>query len=237
MKLMGTVIGLAILFIASLAIRSAPFQEDSRQPHVYRGTTLKSRAVEAKAQGKYEVTVGVPSDIPQNVPSLDHALANFTVVIGRVIATQTVVEHGADIITWYKFRITATLSRRPPGIERLTLGELSEEMNPSQLLPISKDEIVVLRPGGTLVVDGVGITARSPVFPPFVTSQSYLLFLNDSSDRLAYVAMEAAGAFEIENGKLVPFGSNDHPVVQDMKNLYDNSLNRVQKAVQGRASK
>jgi hypothetical protein len=110
-------------------------------------------------------------------------------------------------------------------------------MKPAKLLPISKDEIVVLRPGGTVVVDGVTINQLDRQFPPFDTSKSYLLFLNESSDRLAYVGMEAAGTFEIDNGKLRAFGPGDHPVVQDMKNLYGNSLSRAQKSMQGSAFK
>jgi hypothetical protein len=76
MKLLCSAFGIASLFSSSVA-QSAPFQEDARQQQVYRGVTLKSRAAEAKAQGKNELTIGVPSDIPQHVPTLDHALANY----------------------------------------------------------------------------------------------------------------------------------------------------------------
>ena len=230
-------IGAGLLLIASSAMRPAQLQEDSTRQHVYRGATLKSRAVEAKAQGKRQVIVGVPSDIPQIVPSLDHALANFLVIVGRPIAMQTVVEHDADIVTWYKFHIACTLSNRPHRLSLVTLDVLSDEMKPTELLPIAKDEIVVIRRGGTLIVDGVTITARNPHFPPFDTSKAYLLFLYNSPDGLAYVGMEAAGTFEIENDTLLPFGLDDHPVVQDMKNLYGNSLNRAQQSIQGRNAK
>ncbi len=227
-----TAIGLAVA-----VTRSAPCQDDSRQQHVYRRATLKSRAVEAKAQGKREVTLGVPSDIPQIVTSLDHALANFLVVVGTPIATQTVVEHDADIVTWHKFHIDTILSNRPHHQSAVTLDILSDEMKPAPLLPISKDEIAVLRPGGTLVVDGVTITARDPRFPPFVVSKTYLLFLYNSPDGLAYVGMEAAGAFEIENDKLLPLGPDDHPVVRDMKYMYGNSLSRAREAIEGHVEK
>jgi len=230
-------IGAGLLFIASSAMRPALFQEGSKRQGGYHGATLKSRASEAKAQGKHEVTVGVPSDIPQIVPSLDHALANFLVIVGRPIATQIVVEHDADIVTWYKFHIDTILSNRPHHLSQITLDILSDEMRPTQLLPIAKDEIVVIRPGGTLIVDGVTINARNPHFPPFDTSKTYLLFLYNSTDGLAYAGMEAAGTFEIDDDKLLPLGRDDHPVVQDMKNLYGNSLSRAREAIEGRVEK
>lgn len=237
MKLIYTAaFGAGVLFIASSAMRPASLQEASSRQGGYRPPTLQSRAAEAKAQGKREVTIGVPSGMPQIIPSLDHALANFLVIVGRPIATQTVVEHGADIVTWHKFHIATTLSNRPHRLSQVTLDVLSDEMKPTELLPIAKDEIVVLRPGGTLIVDGVTINARNPHFPLFDTSKTYLVFLYNSSDALSYVGMEAAGTFEISNDKLLPLGRDDHPVVQDMKNLYGNSLNRAREGIQGRVS-
>jgi hypothetical protein len=114
----------------------------------------------------------------------------------------------------------------------VTLDILPDEVKPTQLLPIAKDEIVVIRSGGTVIVDGVTINARDPHFPLFDTTKTYLLFLHTSADGIAYVGMEAAGTFEVNNDKLVPFGPADHPVVGDVKNLYDNSLNRMQRALQ-----
>jgi hypothetical protein len=222
-------IGLALFLTSCASRRTAP---DERHP--YRGVTLKSRAAEANAQGRHDVTLsfGGGDELPQIVRSLDDALAKFKVVIGSPIATQTVAEYGVEITTWYKFHISTAVSDRSPQGPSLTLSDLSDEVKPTKLLPIAKDEIVVLSRGGTVVVDGVTITEHHAPYPTFAASKTYLLFLENSPDNLAYIGMEGAGAFEIDHGKLVHLGTGNNRAVADVENLYDNSLTRLLKAIQ-----
>lgn len=69
---------------------------------------------------------------------------------------------------------------------------------PEEVLPLAEDEILVLRSGGTVDVEGVKVTAIEPGFPAFKNSQKYLLFLSlDPTRKIGSVRAGATGAMKI----------------------------------------
>ena len=92
------------------------------------------------------------------------------------------------------------------------------------MLPVNENEVVIGKIGGSLVIDGVTVTATEPDFPDPLIGHTYLMFISESDDRLAIFEMGAAGVYEVTGDQLSPVGDKKHPAVTEIKNLYRNSL-------------
>jgi hypothetical protein len=91
-------------------------------------------------------------------------------------------------------------------------------------LPVGEKEVLVFKPGGTFTINGVRVVAREPGFPDPAIGHIYLLFISESSDRLAIFEMAAASVFEVIGDQLTPLGPKGGVVVDGMAELYRNSL-------------
>jgi hypothetical protein len=62
--------------------------------------------------------------------------------------------------------------------------------------------VVVRRPGGRVVVDGVAITGTEPDFPPFERGDEFVLFLKPDTNAYFSVVVGGQGAFKVESGSV-----------------------------------
>jgi len=74
--------------------------------------------------------------------------------------------------------------------------------NPTQTLQVSS-QVIVTRPGGSLVLDGVKISARMEQFREFVVPRRYLLYLRFVPSTNSYVA-SGSKSFELREMKYFP---------------------------------
>lgn len=164
--------------------------------------TLAGLAAQAQAQGQSEVDL--TKDISwESVDDLNTALARYTVVDAVPVARQSYALDEFNIGTWYKFRINSTIKQN----QLLTCQQCSTNIPdpPAELLPLNADEILVLHPGGSELINGVTITATVSEFPDFTLNQRYLLFIDlDASRRVATVSVGPPGVYLVDaNGQLV----------------------------------
>jgi len=158
--------------------------------------TLSGQAAAAAAQGEMFVTIMTSGNF-NSVDTLDDAFARYTVSVGEPILSQSYVIDDIGIGTWYKVRVSETLSQKPV-FQCSTCGPLTLPDPPSDLLPLNSDEILVYRAGGTAQVGGVTFNDEVEQFPSFNVSQKYLFFLNyDSSKKVATVAIGPTGVFAV----------------------------------------
>jgi hypothetical protein len=112
---------------------------------------------------------------------------------------ETSVVYGApdsiNVETWYKVKV---LWRGPePSVHPATV----KETVPEQLRDLGQDEILVMRIGGTAVVDGVSITEWAE--KPLAAGQRYLFFLDSLKDAGAYMTGLTEPVEVDEQGNLV----------------------------------
>ena len=166
------------------------------------------------------------------VRSAAEALAGFTVIVGIPIAKETQLDPATgSLSTWYKFQVLDRLTKRTPAPLAPRLDKLLDWQRPKTLLPVNEDEVVIGKIGGSLVIDGVTVTASELDFPDPLMGHTYLMFISESDDRLAIFEMGAAGVYEVIGDQLSPMGAKKHPVVTEIKNLYQNSLGTLNSGV------
>src|SRR5205085_2035376 len=100
-----------------------------------------------------------------------------TAVLAVPIAKETVVERDVTMSTWYKVLITERLSPRAPAPIVSPLDAIDPSLRPKTLLPLAENEILVSKPGGSLEMDGVTVTAADPEFPDPLLNHTYLMLL------------------------------------------------------------
>jgi hypothetical protein len=102
--------------------------------------SLKEIARRTKEEGRGKVTVPGPfAEYPGVGMKVDEALRDYSVVVAEVIASKSYAFDSYGIGTWYKFRITDSLSERTPKYCP-TCPEVPEA--PQDLPPINSDEIL-----------------------------------------------------------------------------------------------
>ena len=164
--------------------------------------TLSGRAAAAAAQGEMFVNDMTSGDF-DSVESLDDAFARYTITVGEPVFGKSYVIDDVGICTWYKVRISETLSQKPL-FQCSTCGPLVMPDPPSDLLPLNSDEILMVRPGGTAQVGTVTFNEEVEQFPSFNVAQQYLLFLNyDSSKKVATAAIGPTGVFAVTSSNVL----------------------------------
>jgi len=158
-----------------------------------RGTIYDEIAL-AKKNGKHELNIFAPLVNRPESLSLDEALKDATVFLAEPI-DRKVYWDGYYTVSWWKFKITATLSRVPASTECLPCWR--PDNPPADWLPLPSDEIIFTKYGGTITRDGVRVTTIEADFPDFVEHQSYLLLLVTGDDNIASARMGAMSAFKV----------------------------------------
>jgi len=164
--------------------------------------TLAGMAAQAQAQGQSEVDLA--KDVSwEGIDDLNSALSRYTVVDAVPIAKQSYVLDEFNIGTWYKFRLNYTIKQNP----LVTCSQCSSNIPdpPAELLPLNANEILVLHPGGSQLVNGITVNVTVSEFPDFTLNQRYLLFIDlDSTRSVATVSVGPPGVYLVDgNGRLV----------------------------------
>lgn len=162
------------------------------------------------------------------VLSLKEALEDYDLVLLQPVSKESVIENGWNIMTWYKTRILSGLSTAKPSPLVPSLTEVPTDILPHDL-PASSQEMLLLYHGGTVTVDGVTFTKEVQNFPPLSLSNKYLCFLAVNKDGSTAIApLGGSGVFEVSaDGALHALGSDPHPLVDDIKHSFGNSLSGV----------
>src|SRR5205807_4323265 len=134
--------------------------------------TLNGFALEAQGQGDTEINLG-EGILFEGTLDLNAAISNYTVIAATPISQNSYVLDPYSIGTWYKFRVNETLAQKP-------LRQCADcppiPDPPADMLPLNPGEILILKPGGSQVVNGVTINIGVSDFPDFTLNQQYLLF-------------------------------------------------------------
>jgi hypothetical protein len=200
--------------------------------------SLHSRATKARAAGQEQVDLGSFEGVPPDISSLDEALKSYSLFVVEPLTSETVVESGRDLITWHKARVIAKLSTAPASELAPSLSSVPVDMLP-QDLPNLSNEMLLLYNGGVATVEGIKFTKRITDFPSLVIGKRYLCILSVSGDgKVAIMPLAGAGAFEVSPfDTLRPLGTRPHPILEDMRTSYGNSMSRLSSHVRQRVAK
>lgn len=154
--------------------------------------TLRRYAQEERERGQSSVVLPFPRYEWAEVPTLND-INNQTSLITAQLLASVIVAHERDVVTWHKFRREETL------VEQETVPPDSMSDAPSALLPLNPGEFLMPLAGGTVQVEGVGITMRPPHDPLPIGSQ-YLLFVTFfANGHLAAPAYGPNGLFTLSD--------------------------------------
>jgi hypothetical protein len=195
--------------------------------------TLSGRAAAASAQGELIVN-NMTSGYFDQVETLDDAFARYTVLVAEPVLSRSYVIDDVGVGTWYKMRVSETLSQKPP-FQCAECGPVALPDPPADLLPLNADEILIYRAGGTVEVGGVTFNYEVEQFPAFNVSQKYLFFLTyDSTKRVASAAVGPTGVFAVTSPDLLNSTLTDadglvisNAVTDGMSARFGNSLTQL----------
>jgi hypothetical protein len=137
----------------------------------------------------HEMFVGSP-DLPSENVEFDEAQAlkcrTDASFIARVVSGRShPIEDGTYLFTDYTVRIEEAF--HAPATRRLQPGDLT----------------TITRPGGTMTIDGVAITAASNQFPALTAGARYLLFVQYLPETKDFVSSQPEGAYQVFGDRLV----------------------------------
>lgn len=236
------VLGLSITTIAIIKSvgqnRRSPLEPSKlHEPmeHDRRGT-IEDEIALAKKKGKHELNVFAPLVNRTETWSADEVLPYFSVFIAEPI-DRKVYWNGDSTSSWWKFKITATLSRVPASTQCLPCWR--PDNPPADWLPLPSDEIIFSKYGGSITRDGIRITTVEADFPDFVEHQSYLLFLLTGDDNIASARMGAMSAFKLSpEGIITPLmpkiRGREWRLGDDLAEKYQNSVHLFHADIQRR---
>jgi hypothetical protein len=192
-----------LLFLATgvLALAGAGYVKNStrdmpRQEPIEsekRGS-VRQQIKRAKLRGEKQLNLSGLVAMYEEARSVDDILRRYTVVVAQPIEERDYIDEHDDITSWYKFKVLETVSQ-PNAIQ-----SLNSIQPPTELLPLSPDEILVPRLGGTTLVDGIELTRNEHDFPKFAKDQKYLLFvLLDDATRVGTAALGPAGVLIVKD--------------------------------------
>lgn len=225
-----------IAAISTIRISSKGKQEviQELQKSQDRGT-INWHVKAAKAKGEDQVFLSGPRvEYADGVKDVDEALLHLGLVTAKPIEKKSYVRDTDEIVTWYRFKIVEKLSHN--SLPKCEACGISEEEIPVDLLPLKRNEILVVKYGGTVNLEGVKVTMIDPQIPEFVMFQSYLLFLaTDSSGKIGQIRMGPTGIFSVmSDGSIEPITKKEHPLKKDIKTRYSDSLEQVKKSLRSR---
>ena len=158
----------------------------------------------AHQTGKTSIRVPYPIVEWAELEDLDHALAHTTVVVARLIASETVYTKD-EITTWRKYAIAEKLSRQLE-IPAQHCGEI-----PSSMLPLKSEEFVIPEIGGTVEVDGVRLIQRDSTESDIPAQDRHLIF----------VLIVCSGSIALPN-----YGPYGHFSLDDSDNVHISAISQ-----------
>ncbi|MEN3334766.1 MAG: hypothetical protein V7641_4131 [Blastocatellia bacterium] len=197
--------------------------------------TLNWHARVAKAQGKNQVQLRAPIiDYPGPDSNIDRILSYYSAIVAEPIFKRSYADDGQrQIVTWYKFKVVETLSREDIASCATCAGNSVKP--PEDLLPLSKDEFVVMQYGGTETIDTVQITTVDPEFPAFALSEPYLLFVRLNTSGVAAIGVGPEAVFAVDaSGVLRSVNRRPNRVKKEMETRFNLSLDALRTGVKSR---
>jgi hypothetical protein len=217
-----------MVLVVAGTMRTKSGQQRLPQQEETRRGTLKWHAQQAKAKGEQQVVIPAPIERVAHVTNLDEALSRFhlTALIGQPVEEKSFAQGEDNIATWYKFKVKEYLSQQ--SVSECQKCSLPPDV-PQEFLPLKDDEILVLKAGGALVLDGVKVINQERDFPEFSNSQEYLLLLDlNLSTKVGRLSIGPYGVFTIDsNGSLKSVNKKPHPLKQEMEIRHLNSVERL----------
>lgn len=161
------------------------------------------------------------------VHDLREALTNYQWIVGEPIEERTFtfsrIEREPEpdtIFTFYRVRVEKRLGKSSyegPGAP-LVKAALSE-------MPPQNNEIIVVKSGGTAVVDGVTLRKRGSLCFSELMPRRYLLALQtDPSGTVGSLALGCRSIYLIDGDILCPREKSPDPVVDGIRGQFRNSL-------------
>jgi hypothetical protein len=226
MLVLGLVLGVGAVGCRS---RQAAVVEPDREK------VIDYEVAAAKRAGKTSVSIQVSNLRPAFQGIKDALNHGGEVLTGVPIqSVVTVSRERTHLRTWYKFRVDEDLTRKADIADS---SPVPAEMEvPSALLPLAKDEIVVIGRGGSVMVDGVLVTATVADEPSLEMNHRYLIFV-DSARGSSGTPSNKVFWFNLTDDSLFYVGSDNdtvapvwkaHSLIQnEMKKQFHDSLARL----------
>lgn len=207
-----------MIVIALTGCRSKK-QEDAR---AY-GPRLRNYAAQARVRGSLEALVPYGFDEEEGTnlmpPSLDVALSDYEWWVGEPIEEKTVAM-GNEIYTIYRFRVE---QRAGKPQQRHPEDQSVREIR--AIMPLRDGEILVVKSGGNIVVDGVLLKKRGDLCFSELMPRRYLLGMRiSSSGQVASLPMGCESIFMVDEGRLTPRQSGETPFIRTVREQIGNSL-------------
>jgi hypothetical protein len=186
--------------------------------------SLKWYARLARAKGQNIISKwGPEATYGDGVKDLNDALRYYQMILAVPIEKQSLPYGDRNVITWYKFKIVEKLSHKELKPCDCMPADL---VAPQEMFPLSANEILVPRAGGSVMVDGVEVTEDDLQFPQFALSTRYLLFLQtDDSGQIGLLGMGPTGVFvEQEDDRLEPLSRRPNALTSDITTRFRSSI-------------
>jgi hypothetical protein len=211
-----------------LASTSFSCRNGSRKPFQ---RTLRDYARDARQRGAREALVPYWSDEEEGemllVPTFEEALSEYQWVVGEPIEEKTVTfdqitnsSEPDSIYTVYRIRVekrfgaSKPLEPAHPLVKRIL----------KQIPPLA-NEILVLKSGGAITVDGVLLKKSGSMCFSELMPRRYLLALRtDTSGRVGWLEMGCRSIFMLDGDRLSPRQTTPEVVTIGMKERFGNSL-------------
>lgn len=212
--IIGVALTLALVMLAFYTRQQAPWAERN---------SIKQIARQAKAEGKKAVKMAGPTQnyAGRNI-DFSTALSSFSLVTAEAVENKSYSFDTNDILTWYKFRLLETISAKPTCTTCMPASEI-----PLDAAPLRTDEFVVINSGGTLNIDGVGVTVENKDFPPFVNGQKYLLFVSFTPSKVTLIAGGPSGVFRIKGNDDLEALESSRPIAEAIEKRFGRKLTAV----------
>ena len=222
---------IVVLLVAAAAVagevRRRTASTIEKKPHAY-SNRIWWVAKEAKDKGQQKV--GVPAPLIEyagdaGTISAEEAFSSSTVVVAHLVSKQSTYL-GDHITTWNKFAIDETLSEG----KELPCRDCVPPYAPASVLPLSPEEFLLSKAGGTVNIDGVEVQQVVAGYPEYELNQKYVLLINVYSSRVPGTMGGPVGVFKVlPNDKLAPISESDHKIRTDFKDVFGNSLDQIRK--------
>jgi hypothetical protein len=193
--------------------------------------TLIDYAARAKERGSLEALVPYAADEEEGemlvIRSVEEAIANYEWVVGEPIQEKTFTAaiitnqtEPTSIFTVYRLRITKRLGR---SMHTRPANELEKRI--LEDMPVHNGEMLVLKSGGNVVVEGILLKKRGALCFSELLPRRYLLALQtDDSDRVGWLAMGCRSIYAVNGDLLSPREQGPEPVTVGIRTRFNNSL-------------
>jgi hypothetical protein len=205
-------------------------KKDDERAH---GTTLRDYAAQARTRGSSEAVVPYGFDEEEGtnllLPTLDVALTDYEWWVGEPIEEKAVPLSGREIWTIYRFRVE---HRAGNPQQRHPEDQWVKEIRTT--MPLRDGEILVVKSGGNIVVDGVLLKKRGELCFSELMPRRYLLGMRiSSSGQVASLPMGCESIFMVDDdGRLTPRQTEDSPFIHGVREQLGNSLSAFLAAVE-----